>query len=301
MIMRSSAPPARIGPERHPPRIAGRKTDRAAGRTGWLALTALLALVASSCGISGNDVGGGTESKTDLAINNVTIAATDSSALIAWNTTETTAGTLALGANSTNLSTNYSSNPSAEHSVPISGLRQNTVYWYQITAVNSTGKAVQTPADTFRTQIAPDLTDHTPPVISNIQVIGITMSTATVLWTTDDRTLGTVYYGTSPVYGAFLAEPDSLPLAQTHSLFLTGLVEATTYHFCISASNHSKLSSQSADQVFTTAPRPICSSFRPPSPPPTATPSRFRCRWPMSSAWRGSLSCSSTTRRRSKS
>ena len=218
-----------------------------------------LAWLAASCGISGGGAGPQDEPKTGLEIRNVLVTPSDTSAVVRWSTTEQTVGTLAYGRNQTGLSSSVSSTLSAQHSVTLANLDPDTEYWYQITAASPLGPRSATQPVSFRTLVSSDLNDSTPPVISDIQVVGITSSTATVTWNTDDRSNGTVYYGLDPSYGLSLAEADPAAFTRSHALALSGLTEETVVHFRIGATNRSGLHAFSGYQTFTTTALPLLS------------------------------------------
>lgn len=69
----------------------------------------------------------------------------------------------------------------------------------------------------------------TAPVISNLQVTGITSNSATIQWTTNIPTNGMVQYGTTPTpaqYSPWVSLPTT-----AHSVVLSGLQPGTTYNY----------------------------------------------------------------------
>ncbi|OQY26283.1 MAG: hypothetical protein B6244_14065, partial [Candidatus Cloacimonetes bacterium 4572_55] len=70
--------------------------------------------------------------------------------------------------------------------------------------------------------------DVTPPVISNVQVSGITTTAATVGFDTDELATSTVTYGLTTAYGD---SETSQTVATSHAISLTGLQSGTTYHY----------------------------------------------------------------------
>jgi regulation of enolase protein 1 (concanavalin A-like superfamily) len=80
--------------------------------------------------------------------------------------------------------------------------------------------------------------------------------TATVSWTTGSPSTGTVEYGSSPLYGLSVGDPALKP---AHSVSITGLTCATTYHFHL-VSSALATTSTTPDGTFRTAactPQPI--------------------------------------------
>jgi hypothetical protein len=96
------------------------------------------------------------------------------------------------------------------------------------------------------------------PVISNVQIIGITAGGATVTWTTSTPASSQILYGTTATYGSSTANDPSL--VTSHSQTLTGLNAGTTYHFTLISTDASSQTANHADATFTT------SSAAPPPP-----------------------------------
>ncbi len=87
------------------------------------------------------------------------------------------------------------------------------------------------------------------PVLSYIQPTNITSDSVTITWTTDQATNGVVNYGMTTSYGSIASGNSN---STSHSVYLTGLVANTTYHFSVQSTNLSNLSSTSSDYTFTT-------------------------------------------------
>lgn len=223
----------------------------------WIAVLAVSVLAASllaaSCGISGKTKGED-PTKSDLTILDLLAAPTDSSAVVSWHTPMQTVGTVAWGLVGGSPGGPISSTPTGQHRVTIPGLESDTRYWYQVTAAAPLGERVTSLPDTFRTLVNPDVNDSTAPVISGIEVVGITPSTATVVWRTDDRTIGQVHYGYTAAYGS--TETDSAAYARSHSVTLTDLTENEEYNLRIWAKNRARLTAYSDNVTFHTADRP---------------------------------------------
>lgn len=121
-----------------------------------------------------------------LGISSVSVSVNDDSAVVSWNTAVTSVGRVDYG--STNSYGNYTSNTSSgtSHSTTVSGLDANTLYYFKITATDSSGNTAES-TSSFRTALAGStttvtvtstvistvtsvqtkiLTDKTPPVLS---------------------------------------------------------------------------------------------------------------------------------------
>ncbi|MBA3707405.1 MAG: fibronectin type III domain-containing protein [Planctomycetes bacterium] len=93
--------------------------------------------------------------------------------------------------------------------------------------------------------------DTTAPVISSITVTAMTADSATVTWTTNEAADGFVAFGATASHGASSALSNALTTA--HSVRLSGLTAASTYHFSVTSRDAAMNAATSADGVFTTA------------------------------------------------
>ncbi len=89
----------------------------------------------------------------------------------------------------------------------------------------------------------------TNPVITNIQAINITDSSARIIWDTDQGATSVVEYGLTNAYGLSLSNSS---LVFSHGLDLTFLSPSTTYHFRVSSTNQTGNQTVSNDYTFTT-------------------------------------------------
>lgn len=178
------------------------------------------------------------------AISGVSVSGvSDTAATISWTTDEPTTGLLSLGT-TTSYGTSATTSLSTSHSVSVTGLSASTTYNYQIMATDAAGNSTSTANATFATNAAP-----LAPVISGISVTNVGTTTATISWSTDVAAAGFVSYGTTTSYGATTTTESTA--STTHSVTLSGLSEATLYHFQISQAN-SGGTATSTDQTFMT-------------------------------------------------
>ncbi|MBI3193367.1 MAG: S8 family serine peptidase, partial [Ignavibacteriae bacterium] len=94
---------------------------------------------------------------------------------------------------------------------------------------------------------APDIT---APVISNVASSGITNSTATITWTTDEASNSVVNYGLTTSYGS---NASNASMVTSHSVALSGLTANTLYHYRVNSTDASSNTATSGDFTFTTA------------------------------------------------
>lgn len=94
--------------------------------------------------------------------------------------------------------------------------------------------------------------DTTAPTISSVASSGVTSTTATVTWSTDESADGQVYYRKSGTT-AYQQTTLSTPLVTSHSVSLNGLEPGTTYEYHVrSADAAGNVATSSPDQTFVT-------------------------------------------------
>lgn len=171
-----------------------------------------------------------------------------SSATIAWTTSEATTGFVDYGATTAYGASAPAAVMGTSQSIALTGLSASTTYHYRVRAVDAAGN-VATSADFTFTSSAGVPTDTTPPVVSSIVSSGMTSSSATVAWTTNEPTTGFVDYGTTTAYGTSVPASG---LTTSKSIALTGLLASTTYHYRVRAVDAASNSATSPDLTFTT-------------------------------------------------
>jgi len=170
-----------------------------------------------------------------VAISNVDSSGlTPYSATVSWDTDVAADSQVEYGTTAAYGSTTaFDSTTKTAHSVAVSGLQANTEYHYRVLS----GGAVS--ADNTFTTAA----DGTAPVISSVASGGVTASTASVTWNTDEMATSQVVYSTTSftgtdyatgalartAYGSFTAEDASLVLG--HGVGIAGLSTSTTYYY----------------------------------------------------------------------
>ena len=123
-----------------------------------------------------------------------------------------------------------------------------------ITAVSSTleeeGGGGEEPGGGGEPTVPPDTT---PPVISGVSAINITITGATIIWSTNEASDSLTDYGVTIAYGLSVS---SSTLVTSHSLNLINLLPQTTYHFRVKSKDASSNEAVSADYTFTTLTEP---------------------------------------------
>jgi chitodextrinase len=156
--------------------------------------------------------------------------------------------------------TSYGSNTQnaslvTSHSVALTGLTPGTTYHYHVRSTDGSGNVSAFSADKTFTTLAAAV-----PIVSNVASGALTTTGATITWTTDVASNSYVEYGLTTSYGG---NTQNASLVTSHSVALTGLASATTYHYHVRSTDGSgNASAFSADKTFTTLDGT-------PPPPPT--------------------------------
>ena len=175
-------------------------------------------------------------------ISNIAVSSiTATSASVTWQTNEAASTVFSYG---TTTAYEIGSMPDAlfrtSHTRSLTGLSSGTEHHFQIQATDSSGNASLSPDTTFTTL------DVTSPTITNIQVINITESSATVTWLTNEPATSAVAAISDPA----ISTTSSL-LVMAHSLTLTALDDNMTYPVTVTSADASG-NSTSANTSFTT-------------------------------------------------
>jgi hypothetical protein len=132
------------------------------------------------------------------------------------------------------------------HSVTLNGLAPGTSYNYAALSRDAAGTATSANF-TFSTPAA-------VPVISAIGSSGITTTSATITWTTDQPTTSQVEFGTTAGYGSLSVY--NAVLTTSHSVTLSGLIPGSTYNYCALSTNAGGSLATSSNVTFTTTSAP---------------------------------------------
>ncbi len=172
----------------------------------------------------------------------VVTSITESTAAIHWQSNEPAKGTVLYNSGTADIGL-AESTFSNDHVLPLTGLAPNTTYSVRVTASDVAGNGPATSKIvTFTTKSIPDAN---PPVILTGPVItDITHDSATVEWSTDEPTVGSLSYGPGTVTDQVVK--DSL-LMTRHRVLLTGLAPETLYNLrteAFDAANNGPTASQ---------------------------------------------------------
>ncbi|MCC7357456.1 carboxypeptidase regulatory-like domain-containing protein [Candidatus Uhrbacteria bacterium] len=191
--------------------------------------------------------GGGGGSVFPPVISNVQATMiTTSTALITWTTDQSTDSTVFFGQTiSYSSGTIMNGAQVNSHAIQITGLIPDELYHFQVSSLNGLTLLQAVSGDfTFTT-----LAENVPLVITNLQVLNITDTTALVSWNTNKPASSLVHFGLTNSYGL---SASTAGLVTSHVVSLSGLTPATLYHFEVVSIDGSNVTATSPDGTFTT-------------------------------------------------
>ncbi|MCL5411446.1 MAG: fibronectin type III domain-containing protein, partial [Patescibacteria group bacterium] len=177
-----------------------------------------------------------------------------SSAVITWQTSETTNAevqygtTSSLGLTQSELSTNNAETGLA-HSALLTSLTPGTTYYYRVKSGDVFYPESNISPSSFTTASYTKIVG-VPPIISGTGPSVTSLSTSvTVTWSTDKVSDSYIEYGLLGSYGTVSGKDDS---TLSHSVTITGLIPSTTYHFRVKSKDSDGNTGTSNDSTFTT-------------------------------------------------
>jgi len=174
---------------------------------------------------------------------------TTSNGTITWTTNEASDTQVDYGTtNAYGSSSSLNASLVTSHSQTLSGLSASTTYHYRVKSRDAAGNLAVSGNHTFTTL---SVGDTTPPVISGITASNVTGLGATITWTTNEGATSKVEYGTSTAYGSSSATGTTL--VTSHSRTLSGLSDATTYHYRVVSQDTAGNTETSGNNTFTTS------------------------------------------------
>jgi hypothetical protein len=183
-------------------------------------------------------------------ISSVASTTSYATATVAWTTDESADSKVSYGTVSGTYTTSTSSaTMTTSHSLGLTGLSASTRYYYVVVSKDASDNIATSSEYSLLTTAAPDTT---APVISSVAT-STGATTATITWTTNENASSTVNYGATVSYGS---ASTSVTLTTAHSITLTGLTAATTYHFNVGGADAAGNISTSTDYTFTTTAAP---------------------------------------------
>lgn len=204
--------------------------------------------VTSGGGCVGGGCGGGGDTAAPVISNVQVINITETSATVTWDTNESATSVVNYGLTVLyEVGTESNAAYVTSHTIDLASLTIGTTYHFQVRSSDSSSNQRIAGDYVFNTLSAPDATS---PIISDVQVLDITGTSARIVWATDETSTSGVDYGLTNAYEIGTVQDDGLVL--DHSLNLTGLVSETEYHFRVRSADGSGNEAFSGDYVFTT-------------------------------------------------
>ena len=191
---------------------------------------------------------------TAPVVSNIIIAdVTDVSALVAFDTDETTTAAIYYSTTSpVNLGIAGSESvvvADSSHEVLLSSLHPETTYYVVIVATDASGNETTTLEEVFTTE-APDVI---APIVSNLVIADVTDVVASVSFDTNEDTTAVVYFSTtSPVDTGTADSIASVTLAGSHNVDIVGLIAETSYYVVIVVTDEAENEATTTEEIFTT-------------------------------------------------
>ena len=132
--------------------------------------------------------------------------------------------------------------------ITLTNLLPDTTYHFSAHSVDPSGNVAVSPSRMFRTLPAPP--DTVPPLISQMQTIGISDSSAGISWLTNEPATAQVEFGTTPALGQFTVATTTPDTA--HTVALNQLLAGTTYFYTAIAVDVAGNVARSDTLAFTT-------------------------------------------------
>lgn len=187
----------------------------------------------------------------DLSGEAPVVAATETTAVVAWATDESATSCAEYGATTTYGSIECQLDYELNHSVTIRGLAANTAYHYRVRSTDASGNESKGDDYTFTTSSSTD--DVTPPSVTGDGPIVIPVDTyATITWVTNEVADSFVEFGAGTDYGTIQGDPT---LITNHSIKVIGLTPLKVYYFRVrSTDTFGNLALGEQRSFITTAP-----------------------------------------------
>ncbi|MBI3633203.1 MAG: fibronectin type III domain-containing protein [Candidatus Vogelbacteria bacterium] len=200
-----------------------------------------------------------TPDTTAPVVSVVSSTAATSTAAVSWMTNESATSKIYFGTmapfdpSAMTTSTMMDGAFVTSHSLALSGLTASTTYYFVVESKDASNNVGTSSQVMFAT--LPIAMDTTPPVITSVSSV-VSSSTATITWMTNEAASSKVYYSLSSsvdvTASTTLAMADT-SLVTSHSINLSGLGSAATYHFVVESKDASNNIATSSEATFVTS------------------------------------------------
>jgi len=183
-----------------------------------------------------------------LAVFDVSVSdTTDTAVVVEWRTNNPATSQVEYGTTASyGSATPEDLELSYDHAVILEGLTPNTEYHFRALSTDAYSQEAESPDAVFST--LPEGAGAL--VLWSIAAVDVGPTYALISWRTNRPASSTVEYGATAQYGTTEFRPDRV---RNHSVMLTGLAEATTYHFRVRSAAATGPEAVSDDMSFTTA------------------------------------------------
>jgi len=183
------------------------------------------------------------------------VSVTTRRATIAWSTNRTADSKVQFGTKTGIYGDVEPSNSDqvTAHSIQLSGLQPSTTYYYKAKWTDEDGNTGESEELSFTTAPAP--------IVKNVSVGSIGLSSALVKMTVSGASKIRVYYGQSTSFGGFQETATSLE-ETTYSVLLSNLIDGTKYYYKINTFDTEAGEYDGTILDFSTLPRPEVSNVR---------------------------------------
>jgi hypothetical protein len=224
----------------------------------------------NNCGAAGTVVSGFPTGKfttpAGLTSGPAVSGVTTKKAKISWTTDRGSDSKVAIGTSSGKYGSSEIGNSAqvTNHDINLDNLSPGTTYYFVVKWTDEDGNTGTSTERSFTTAPAP--------VVKEITASSVSLSGATIEFTTKGATKAAVYYGTSEAFGG-LKTINTSSQESSYQVKLDGLTDGTKYYYMISAYDEEGSEYKGNVASFTTPPRPRITNlrFQPIDGEPTST------------------------------
>ena len=184
--------------------------------------------------------------QVQLEIRNLNFEMTDDAVIVTWRTTLPADSRVDFGLDDSYGTFFQSSGPlTFDHRMVVNGLLSETIYHFKVTS-QTNGQVVSSFDQLFETK---KFVDRSLPLISNVNLVYVTGSSATFQWETDEDATSIVRIGKTTNYTGGASDGNRKKI---HDITVGGLAIGTGYHAQVASTDKDGNTSDSTDIAFRT-------------------------------------------------